>query len=58
MAGVLCDDVFMLTSGGLRVKHVVQRGILGTSTAFALGPRKTTENLDRVNRLQDRSSDF
>jgi hypothetical protein len=26
---------------------------LGTNSAFALGPRKTTENLDRVGRSQD-----
>jgi hypothetical protein len=26
---------------------------LGTSSAFALGPRKTTENLGRVGRSQD-----
>jgi hypothetical protein len=26
---------------------------LGTNSAFALGPRKTTKNLDRVGRLQD-----
>jgi hypothetical protein len=26
---------------------------LGTNSAFALGPRKTTENLDRVDRSQD-----
>jgi hypothetical protein len=26
---------------------------LGTNSAFALGPRKTTENLDRVGWLQD-----
>jgi hypothetical protein len=26
---------------------------LGTNSAFALGPRKTTENLDRVGRLQE-----
>jgi hypothetical protein len=35
------------------VKHAVQRGILGTNSAFAVGPRKTTENLDRVGRSQD-----
>jgi hypothetical protein len=26
---------------------------LGTNSAFALGPRKTTENLDQVGRSQD-----
>jgi hypothetical protein len=26
---------------------------LGTNSAFALGPRKTTENLDQVGRPQD-----
>jgi hypothetical protein len=30
------------------VKHAVQRGILGTNSAFALGPRKTTKNFDRI----------
>jgi hypothetical protein len=35
------------------VKHAVQRGILGTNSAFARGSRKTTENLDRVGRSQD-----
>jgi hypothetical protein len=30
------------------VKHAVQRGILGTNSAFAPGSRKTTENLDRL----------
>jgi hypothetical protein len=39
-----------LIFGGLHEKHAVQRGIWA---AFALGPRKTTENLDRVGRLQD-----
>jgi hypothetical protein len=39
--------------GGLHVKHAVQRGILGTNSAFALGPRNTTGNLDRVGRSQD-----
>jgi hypothetical protein len=34
------------------VKHAVQSGILGTNSAFALGPRKTT-NLDLVDRSQD-----
>jgi hypothetical protein len=34
--------------GGLHAKHAVQRCILSTNSAFALGPRKTTENLDRV----------
>jgi hypothetical protein len=35
------------------VKHAVQRGILGTNSAFAPGSRKTTGNLDRVRRSQD-----
>jgi hypothetical protein len=38
----------MLQFEGLHVKHEVQCGILGTNSAFALGPRKTAENLDRV----------
>jgi hypothetical protein len=28
--------------GGLHEKHAVQRGVLGTNSAFAQGPRKTT----------------
>jgi hypothetical protein len=35
------------------VKHAVQRGILGTNSAFAQGSRKPTENLDRLGRSQD-----
>jgi hypothetical protein len=35
------------------VKHAVQRGILGTNSAFGLGPRKTTENLHRIGRSHD-----
>jgi hypothetical protein len=35
------------------VKHAVQRGILGTNSAFAPGSRNTTENLDRVGRSQN-----
>jgi hypothetical protein len=34
------------------VKHAVQRGILGTNSAFAPGSRKTMENFDRVGRLR------
>jgi hypothetical protein len=37
--------ILTLPVGGLHVKHAVQRGILDTNSAFALGPRKTTENL-------------
>jgi hypothetical protein len=40
-----------LIFGGLHEKHAVQRGILITNSAFALGPRKTTENLDRVGQM-------
>jgi hypothetical protein len=47
------DNFFMLPFGGLHVKHAVQRGILGTNLAFALGPRKTTENFYRVGLSQD-----
>jgi hypothetical protein len=43
----------MLPFGELHVKHAMQRGILGTNPAFALGPRKTTEKLDRVGWSQD-----
>jgi hypothetical protein len=39
-----------IPSGGLHVKHTWN---LGINSAFALGPRKTTENLDRVGRSQD-----
>jgi hypothetical protein len=35
------------------VKHAVQGGILSNNSAFALGPRKTRENLDRDRRSQD-----
>jgi hypothetical protein len=38
----------MLTLGGLHESHAVD-----TNSAFAQGPRKTTENLDRVDRSQD-----
>jgi hypothetical protein len=38
----------MLPLEGLHVKQPVQRGNLGTNSAFAPGPRKTTENLDQV----------
>ena len=34
-------------------KHAVQRGFLGTSSAFVIEPRKTTENLDPVVRWQN-----
>jgi hypothetical protein len=42
----------MLPLGGLHVKQAVQRGNLGTNSEFALGPRKTTESLDRGGRSQ------
>jgi hypothetical protein len=35
---------FIASFGGLHEKHAVQRGVLGTNSAFALGPRKTTKN--------------
>jgi hypothetical protein len=38
----------IVSFGGLHEKHAVQRGILGTNSAFAQGPRKTTKNLDQV----------
>jgi hypothetical protein len=41
--------------GGLRVKQAVQRGNLGTNLTFAVGPRKTTEKLDRDGRSQELS---
>jgi hypothetical protein len=43
----------ILTLGGLHERHAMQHGILGTNSAFALGPRKTTENIDRFGRSQD-----
>jgi hypothetical protein len=46
---------FDLTLRGLHVKHGVQHGNLGTNSAFILGQRKTTENLDGVGRSQDLS---
>jgi hypothetical protein len=41
---------FHVTLGGICVKHAMQRGILSTNSAFALGPRKTAENLHRTGR--------
>jgi hypothetical protein len=43
----------IVSFGGLHEKHAVQRGVLGTNSAFAQGPRKTTKNLDQVGRSQD-----
>jgi hypothetical protein len=37
----------IVSCGGLHEKHAVQRGVLGTNSAFAQGPRKTTKNLDQ-----------
>jgi hypothetical protein len=39
----------MLPLGGLYAKYAVQ----GTNSTFALGPKKTVKNLDRVGRSQD-----
>jgi hypothetical protein len=41
----------MVSFAGLHEKHAVQRGVLGTNSAFALGPRKPTKNLDQVDQL-------
>jgi hypothetical protein len=49
----LGEIFFMLRLGGLHVKHAMQLGILGTTSAFAIGPRKSTDKLDRVGRSQD-----
>jgi hypothetical protein len=53
LGGYVKAKFLILPFGGLHMKHAVQRGILGTNSAFALGQRKTTENLDRVGRSQD-----
>jgi hypothetical protein len=53
LGGQHLGEILTLPVGGLHVKHAEQRGILGTNSAFALEPRKTTENLDRVGRSQD-----
>jgi hypothetical protein len=42
----------MLPFGRLHVKHAVQRELLDTNSAFALGPRETTENPDLVSRRE------
>jgi hypothetical protein len=47
LGGQHYGEILTLPVGGLYVKYAVQRGILGTNSAFAVGPRKTTENLDR-----------
>jgi hypothetical protein len=43
----------MLPIGGLHVKPAVRSGNLCTNTASAIGPKKTTEILDRGGRSQD-----
>jgi hypothetical protein len=53
-AGTDCvKDKSSMLLEGLRVNHAERIGNLGTNSAFAVGPRKTTENLDRVGRPQD-----
>jgi hypothetical protein len=42
-----------LIFGGLHIEACSATWNLGTNSTFALGPRKTTENLDRVGRSQD-----
>ena len=43
----------MLLLGGAACEACSATWNLGTNSAFALGPRKTTENLDRIGRSQD-----
>jgi hypothetical protein len=60
------SEKFSSTSGGVHWSEIVGVAIgraaweacsatwnLGTNSAFALGPRKTMENLDRIGRSQD-----
>jgi hypothetical protein len=50
LGGLYSGEILTLSMGVLHVKHAAQSGNLGTKSAFVLGPRKTTENLDRVGR--------
>jgi hypothetical protein len=38
LGGQYYVEILTLPVGELHVKHAVQRGILGTNSAFALGP--------------------
>jgi hypothetical protein len=46
-------EIFKVTIGRAEKEAYSAMWNLGTNSAFALGPRKTTENIDRVGRLQD-----
>jgi hypothetical protein len=46
-------EILMLILGGLHERHAVQRGIWAPTHHLLKGPRKTTDNLDRVGRSQD-----
>jgi hypothetical protein len=46
-------EIFNVTIGKAAWEACNATWNLGTNSAFALGPRKTTENLDRVDRSQD-----
>jgi hypothetical protein len=45
--------IFIVTIGRAAWEACSATWNLGTNSAFALGPRKTTENLDRIGRSQD-----
>jgi hypothetical protein len=47
------DENFEITIGRAACEVYRAKWNLGTNSAFALGPRKTTENFDRVGRSQD-----
>jgi hypothetical protein len=49
----MAENFDKLIFGGLHEKLCSATWNLGTNSAFAVGPRKTTENLDRVGRSQD-----
>jgi hypothetical protein len=56
LGGGLTDCVrrnFEITIGRAACEACRATWNLGTNSAFALGPRKTTENLDRVGRSQE-----
>jgi hypothetical protein len=47
------DENFEITMGRAACEAYRATWNLGTNSAFALGPRKTTENLDGVGRSRD-----
>jgi hypothetical protein len=53
LGGLHQSEILVIPLGELRVKQAVQRGNLGTKLTFAVGPRKTTEHLDRDGRSQE-----